>query len=98
MLPPNQERLQIEAPPNKNNMCVFHLTNDHEGSTCLENVRYQQLEVEKVTTSNVIIDEEPSKELGKSISYYLEYESDSDGGNDILLTLEEASCSILTHK
>ena len=39
-LPSSQQRLQIEAPPNKNNMCVFHLTNDHEGTSCPENIRY----------------------------------------------------------
>ena len=78
-------------------MCIFHLTNDHEGSICLENVRYQQLEVEKAAISNVIIEEEPSEELGDSVSYYLKYESNFDRGSDILLTLEEASCSILTH-
>lgn len=78
-------------------MCVFHLTNDHEESTCPKNVRYQQLEVEKVATSNVIIEEEPSEEHGDFVSYCLEYESDFDRGSDILLTLEEASCSVLTH-
>ena len=77
-------------------MCIFHLTNDHEGSTCPENVRYQQLEVEKVATSNVIIEEEPFEEPSDSVSYYLKYESDSKRGSDILLTLEEALCSVLT--
>ena len=33
ILPLSQQRLQIEPPPNKNNMCVFHLTNDQEGTT-----------------------------------------------------------------
>ena len=78
-------------------MCIFHLTNDHEGSTCPKNVRYQQLEAEKVAISNVIIEEEHSKEPSNSISYYLEYESNSNRGSDILLTLEEASCLVLTH-
>ena len=68
-------------------MCIFHLSNDHEGSTCPENVRYQQLEVEKVAMANVIIEEESSKGPSDFVSYYLEYESNSDRGSDILLTL-----------
>ena len=77
-------------------MCVFHLTNDHEGTSFPENIKYQQLEEEKVASTNVIIEEESSEEPGDSVNYYLEYESNSDRGNDILLTLEEASCSVLT--
>lgn len=77
-------------------MCVFHLTNDHEGTSCPKNIRYQQLEAKKVASTNVIIEEESSKEPSDSVNYYLEYESDSNRGNNILLTLEEASYSVLT--
>ena len=95
-LPPSQKILQIEPPPNKNNMCVFHLTNDHEGTTCPEDIRHQQLETERAITANVVIEEAPSKGPGDSVNCYLEYEFDSDRGSDFLITLEEASCSILT--
>lgn len=77
-------------------MFIFHLTNDHEGSTCPKNVRYEQLEAKKVVAANITIEEEPSKGPNISINYYLEYESDSKRGGDILLTLEEGSCLVLT--
>lgn len=42
-LPLAQQRLAIEAPPLKRNMCVFHLTDDHDSSSCLEIVRHAQM-------------------------------------------------------
>lgn len=77
-------------------MCIFHLTSDHEGATCLENVRHEQLEAEKVAAMNKIIEEDSSEGPGDFVNYYLKYKSDSDRGGDILLTLEEPSCSVLT--
>lgn len=45
---------------------------------------------------NIIVEEDSSEGPDDSVKYYLEYESKSDRGGDILLTLEEPSCSIST--
>ena len=38
-----QPRLQIEATPKKGNMCVFHLTTDHDSESFPETARMMQL-------------------------------------------------------
>lgn len=38
-----QQRLAIEAPPKMGNMCVFHLTTNHNGESCPKVVRMMHL-------------------------------------------------------
>lgn len=94
-LPPAQQRFTIEAPPAKGNMCVFHLIDEHDGNSYLEMVRYAQL-VNFKDTSNEWEGEESSKQPGDSEIHFLEYKSDSERGGDILVTLEDPSCAVLT--
>ena len=58
-------------------MCFFHLTNDHEGTTCPKNIRHQKLETKRAIAMNIVIEEAPSKGPDDFINYYLEYESNS---------------------
>lgn len=94
-LPPAQQRLAIEAPPSKGNMCVFHLNDEHDGSSCPEVVCYTQL-MNLKDTSNEWGEEESSKQPSDYEIHFLEYESDSERGNDFLVTLEDPSCLLLT--
>lgn len=95
-LPPAQQRLAIEAPPLKGNMCVFHLTNGHDGSSCPEMVQYAQMINTREVISELGPEEEVYGQLGDSGIHFLEYESDSDRGGDILVTLGDPYCAILT--
>lgn len=76
-------------------MCVFHLTDEHDGSSCPEMVRYAQLMNFK-DTSNEWGEEGSPKQPGNSEIHFLEYESNSERGGDILVTLEDPSCVVLT--
>lgn len=76
-------------------MCIFHVTNDHDGNSCPEMVRYTQLMGSKETLREVS-EEESLGQLGNSEIHFLEYESDSERGGDIMVTFEDPSCAVLT--
>lgn len=75
-------------------MFVFHLTDDHNGLTCLEMVRYIQMEANKETVEESLKGEGTPGVDGDYVNYFLEYESDSERGDDILITLQEPSHTV----
>lgn len=95
-LPVAQPRLAIEAPPGQTSMCVFHLTTGHDGATCPNMKRYLQMEATKDILAEMTVEKRASGVSGDSGTYFLEYDSDSEWGGDILVTLEDPSCAILT--
>lgn len=95
-LPTAQPRLAIEAPPRQTSMCVFHLTTDHDGATCPDMQRFLQMEATKDTLGEMTVEERASGVPGDSGTYFLEQDSYFERGGDILVTLEDPSCAILT--
>lgn len=94
-LPPIQQRLAIEVPPLKTNSCVFHLTDEHDGSSCPKMVHFSQM----ISKGETILeaDEVSSQGMpGDSKIRYMEYVSDSKRGGNMLVSLEDSSYAILT--
>lgn len=92
-----KQKLLIEGPSaNIGNMYIFHLTDDHDGSSCPEMVRYHQMETNKENIVEMPNDEGTLGGPGDFMSYYLEYQLDYDRGHSVLLTLGDPSCSKLT--
>ncbi|XP_059066583.1 uncharacterized protein LOC131857844 [Cryptomeria japonica] len=85
-------------------MCIFHLTDDHDRSSCLEMVRYSQL-IGSKEVLNEVSEEESSRQLGNSEIHFLEYESNLERGvtastsrsketNELWVMEFDGSCSI----
>lgn len=94
-LPPIQQRLAIEAPPLKANSCVFHLTDEHDGSSCPEMVHFSQM-ISKGETILEVDEGFSQIMLGNSEIHYMKYVSDSERGGNMLVSLEDFSYAILT--
>lgn len=76
-------------------MCIFHLADDHDGSSFSKMVHYAQLIGSKEVLSE-LSEEESFRQPDDSGIHFLEYEFDSERGGDILVTLEDPSCAVLT--
>lgn len=57
-------------------MCIFHLTNEHDGDSCPKMVWYKQMEANKETIMEIPRNEDNFGGPRDFVSYYLEYESD----------------------
>ncbi|GLJ13010.1 hypothetical protein SUGI_0203320 [Cryptomeria japonica] len=77
-------------------MCSFHLTTDHDGSSCPDMIRHVQMKSTKDKLGEFTEVDKIQEVPGNSGSFYFEYESDSERGGNILVTLEDPACAILT--
>lgn len=97
-LPPTQQMLVIEAPSidKKKNMCVFHLTSDHDGVDCPKMKRFIQLTTTKEVIEEVVYEVSSSNQYGDCTNGYLEFEHDDYRGGDVYITLDDATCATIT--
>lgn len=91
-----QQRLAIEAPPKRHNMCVFYLRVDHDGDTCVDMIKYRQMEEEKEKRIEYPKSEDNHAPHGDSINLFYEYESDSENGGDCFATLDGPQLIVMT--
>lgn len=68
-LPPMQQRLAIEAPPNvgRGNRCTFHLTTNHYGDTYSEINRYTLMIIMREVVEEISKEENVPKNYGDYI-------------------------------
>lgn len=91
-----EPRLQIEAAPKKGNMCMFHLTMDHDSENYPETICMMQLLA--TNELNVVA---PCADLdtysnGNSKNLFVEYESDFETKGECFATIDETSYTVLT--
>ena len=89
-------RLQIEVALKRGNICVFHLTTNHDSDNFLETTRMMQLlstnELNATTPSS-----EPDSYLnGDSGNLFLEYKSNFESSGECYETIDETSYIVLT--
>ena len=91
-----QPRLQIEAAPKKSNMCMFHLTIDHDSENCLETAHMMQLLATNELTIAAPCIEPDTYSHGDSEKLFLEYESNSKLKGECYATIDGTSYMMLT--
>lgn len=83
-----QPRLAIEVAPKKGNMCMFHLTTDHDSEIFLEPTRMMQLLSTNEMNTTTPCSESELYPNGDSRNLFLEYESDSEPKGGCYTTID----------